>query len=224
MIRSTLLTSAVALLVATAASAAPVTIDSFANTNFQVVGAPSLGNNPQNPATTSGPTTDAIGGTRTITNTRTAPGGTANAFGKQVQSVVTGGVASVSLGALTGGFSVFSWDAGGSDLVDGTNDRIEINVIDADQDGVTYTLNIGGVDVSRTASTAGGVLSFGFSDFGGVDMTNVSAISLTIAGPIAFDTNFDLLQAVGTVPLPAAGFLTLGGLAALGAARARRKS
>ena len=84
---------------AIASQAAPVVIDDFNTTGFQVVGAPTLGGTPTNPATTSGPTADAIGGVRTITATRTFPAGTSNAFGQQVQAVVTDGEADVSLGA-----------------------------------------------------------------------------------------------------------------------------
>lgn len=222
MIRSTLLAAAAAVAFSGAASAATVVIDTFDVTNFQVVGAPTLGNNPQNPATTSGPTPEAIGGIRTITNTRTAPAGLTNAFGQQVQSTVTSGKASVSLGAATQGFSVFSWNAGGADLVDGTNDRITLEVLSTDQN-VTFTLNLGGVSVSQTALAAG-TLTFAFADFGAADLTNVGAISLLIEGPTSFDTEFDLIQAVGAVPLPAGGLLALAGLGALGAVRARRKA
>ena len=224
MIRSTLLTAAAAVAIAGSANAASVTIDSFDTTNFQVLGAPTLGTPAQNPATTSGATADAIGGIRTLTNERTDPAGTANAFGRQVSTVISGGIAAVSLGASTEGTALISWDAGGADLVDGTNDRITLDVISADL-SVNFTLSIGGVSVTESVGSSGpGTLAFNFSDFAGVDLTNVSTISLLVSGQTSFDTEFDLIQAVGEVPLPAAGLLAIAGLGALGATRARRKS
>lgn len=210
----------------TFASAATVTIDDFNNTVFQVVGAPSL-INPTNPATISGPTADAIGGVRTITNTRTSPAGTANAFGSQVQAVVTGGNASVSLGASTEGFSVFSWNAGGADLMDGTNSLLSLDVIDSDL-LVSFTFRINGV-TGLTKTTPGGpnALTFDFSDFGGVDFSSVGAISLLIEGPTSFDVTFDNVLAIGApvsaVPVPAALPLFGTGLAIMGFVGWRRK-
>lgn len=207
----------------TAATAASIVIDSFDNTNFQVVGAPTLGTVPVNPATTSGPTSDAIGGVRTITNTRTLPGGTGNAFGQQVQTIVTGGNATVSLGAGTEGFSVFSWNAGGVDLTDGgLNTRIELTVLDADL-ATNFAISVGGQMSSQTTSAAG-ILAFEFADYVGVDFSNVGAIDLTVSGLESFDTTFDLVQAVSspsTVPLPAGLPLLLAALGTLGWMRQR---
>ena len=219
-----------ALLVSLAApsflSAASITIDDFATTSAQIVSAPTLSTTPVNPNTSVFLAGSAIGGTRTITATRSTPSGTANAFGQQVQVIVSAGEASVSLGAHVEGSALFAWDAGGADLFDGTNDRVEINVVSADMAGVSYTLNLGGVSVSRSAATTGGVLSYAFADFGGVNFNDVTAISLLIEGPTAFETKFDLVQATGgqvsPVPLPASVPLLLVALGTLGVAARKR--
>lgn len=206
--------------------AAPITIDSFESTGFQVLSAPSLGGSPTNPTTDTLATTDAIGGQRTITNTRLSPTGTANAFGAQVQTVVTTGFASVDLGSNTAGTSSFSWDAGGANLVAGINNGLFVDVLSTNQPGVTFTFTIGGQGVTRTANGMGR-LDFAFVDFMGVDFTNVGAIALTIGGPAAFSTDFDnvradanrLLPNPSPVPLPAGLPFLLAGLCGLGLLR-----
>lgn len=174
--------------------AAPVSLDNFDTTRFQIIGAPSNGSPSNNPAVSSGATGDAIGGMRTITNTRTAPSGTADAVGQQVLSTVTNGTATVALGANTEGFSVFSYNAGGADLVDGTNNALTIEVLAADLSGVDYTFTIDGASSTKTAFGAS-ILQFPFADFPGTDFTSVTNITLSVTGPPSFDTAFDTLQA-----------------------------
>lgn len=229
MVKSIFCAAIAGLIAVSSANAAVVTIDDFDTTNFQVVGAPSFGNSPMNPVTASGLTVDAIGLARTITNTRTNPTGVANAFGRQVQTVVTGGQASVSLGADTQGVSEFFWNAAGADLVDGTNDRVLIDVIDTDQTGISFSLAFNGVSITRFANGPS-ELNFNFSDFVGVDFTSVGAISLAVSGPTAFDTSFDNVRAAGNltttpmapVPVPASLPLMVVGLAGLLAMRKTR--
>lgn len=227
--KTILASAALGMALTGAANAATVNIDNFDTTVFQVVGAPTLGASPQNPATTVGPTSDAIGGTRRLTATRTTPAGTANAFGQQVTMVVSDGDAKVGLGRGTEGFAEFIWEAGGADLVDGTNNAIFLDVSSADLSGITYTFDIDGISVAQEANGAG-TLEFLFSDFAGVDLENVSALSLLISGPESFDTTFDSVRAgvsnatPSPVPLPAAGFLLLGGMGALGGMRRLKRA
>lgn len=226
MIRKCLLAAAVASASAVSAHAATIIIDDFDTTNVQVVGAPTFGTPSQNPATTSGPTTDAIGGFRTITAERTGRLGTGDAFGQQVQAVVTGGSAFVSLGSGIAGSVIFSWDPGSVDLVDGTNDSIAFDVLDADLRGNTFTFSVNGGSVTQTANGPG-LVSFDFADYEGVDFSDVSTLSLFVSGPASFDVGFDNIRAqagpISAVPLPAGGLLLLSGLGGIAAINRRKK-
>lgn len=236
MIRSTL-TAVSALLVAGAAHAAPVTIDDFSTTGNNVV-APVVA--PASQTSTSGVTVaaSAFGGNRTVTAERTVPGlGTSN--GLQVEGRVdpVAETASVSLSSGAEGFVTFDWTSVSPvDFIDGTNSFMAIDVLAADQ-FITYSLSVNGV-TSSTTGVADAVahlvpsfeetLQFDFSSFAGVDFAAVTSVSLTIAlpGVSAWDTTIDgvFADGNGVIPLPAAGFLAIGGLGALGALRARRKS
>ncbi|MEC9312350.1 MAG: VPLPA-CTERM sorting domain-containing protein [Pseudomonadota bacterium] len=206
------------------AAAATITLDSFDFTNYQAVGAPSLGAIPENPATSTQAAADAIGGSRTITAVRTVPSGTTDAFGRQVQAVVTGGSATVSVAAGVQGYVMFDYNATSVDLTDGgTNGWIDLSVISADL-AVTYTVTIDGVSATKVGAT-GSTVSWAFSEFSTVDFTQVGAISLTVTGPASFDTEFDdflVRGQVGVVPLPASGLMLLAAAGGLALARRRR--
>ena len=190
------------------AAAATVSIDSF-GTN-QIVQAPGLTNTNPNSNTTSD--TGAIGGERTIYVERES--GPLNITG-----AVFGGSATVSTDSLTQGFAIFSWMPTAADLLDTSNDRVRIGVSSYDVDTV-YDLAVNGTSVQRNVTSVGN-LDFMFSEFSGVEFSNVNSISLTISGPAGFDTTFEFIEAT-TVPLPAGGLLLIGGLGALGAARRRK--
>ncbi|MEP4196109.1 MAG: VPLPA-CTERM sorting domain-containing protein [Aliishimia sp.] len=209
---------------ASATNAATINIDNFDTTGFQFAVAPTSGASPLNPATTSSPTPDAIGGARRITVERLTPAGTGNAFGQQVQAIVLGGTAAVGMGAGVTGTALFEWSPLGADLVDGTNSAIFIDILSGDT-SIDYTLDINGTSVSK-AGVSAGTLEFSFADFSGISLTNVSAISLLLSGPSKFDAEFDNIRAgIGTqtsaVPLPAGLPLLLLGIGSFAALRRR---
>ncbi|MEO1398689.1 MAG: VPLPA-CTERM sorting domain-containing protein [Pseudomonadota bacterium] len=231
------MTAAAALLVAGAANAASVTIDDF--TDFQQIGAPTQPNGMGqsfNPATNNTTLTGvSIGSVRKMDIEQTDPGNDVFVSGFQTIGVVPGGANSfMAVNNATGrnGTGTLTYLGAGAaalpstDLVDGTNQWIDINVIDADQVGIDYTLTVNGVSQTMPALQGGSLLRFNFASFAGVDFGAVTELGLFIEGPSGFDTAFNLFEAAGpaVIPVPASGLLTLGGLGALGAMRARHKA
>lgn len=227
MIRSTFLAAIAVTSTLGVAGAAPVTIDTFQTA--QSTAAPNDTTPFENPVSVTGAAPEAIGGQRTVSALRLTPDDNNSITGQQVEAIVTPGLAGVSTGFATTGYGVFLWGGASplnADLVDGTNEWIDITVLSADQSDISYTLGLDGVQVLKMASAAG-TLRFNFSEFGGVDATNISTISLLVNGPESFDTTFSFIGAdgpvtSGVVPLPAGGLLALGGMGALGALRTRR--
>lgn len=216
MIRTTLLALAASTAMVGTAFAAPVQIDSFATDHS--VSAPSGGFSTVSNTIGAG---DSIGGARTITAQRTA--GTNN-----VQAQVAVGQGLVSAGSDTEGVGTFSWGTLSdlnADLVDGTNAWIDVAVTTTDLLGATFSMMVNGISAPSQVGTTGTLLRFNFSDFAGVNFTDVDTISLSITGRPAFDAGISFIGAdgpAGVVPLPAAGFLALGGIGALAGLRRRK--
>ena len=118
---------------------------------------------------------------------------------------------------------------GGVDLTDGgTNDTILIGINSIDLSAL-FTASVNGVSGSAGVSAQGN-LNFLFSDFAGVDFSNVTSLSFTVDsnGVDDGDSSFtfigidDLQPNVSSVPLPAGALLL--GTALFGLGFARRKS
>lgn len=196
-----------------AAHAATVTIDSFGDDQGPVeatAGATVMD---------SQATASAIGGTRNISVTNFS--GSASTEGQ-----TGGGLFGFSNGFATQGSATLSYLAGSADLSDGgTNDTIVAEVLSIDL-GMAISLLIDGVTQSLIVNNTGNI-QFAFSDFAGVDFTSVDSISLTFDtnGVPAVDASIVLFGAQdlvanpvtpdpSPVPLPAAGWLLAGALAA----------
>ncbi|MEM1372852.1 MAG: VPLPA-CTERM sorting domain-containing protein [Pseudomonadota bacterium] len=169
-------------------------------------------------------TAQAIGGTRTLSVTNA--GGIGLTQGEVIMAA--GGIFAFSNDALSTGSSTLSYSLGGFDLSDGgTNDTLLANVLGIDL-GMIVSATVDGVTSSQTVASTGN-LEFAFTDFSGVDFTNVGTFSLTFDanGLNAVDATIDLIGAVGMdpspIPLPAGGVLLLTALAGVGALRRRAR-
>lgn len=212
---SILLTTAAIMAASSGAFAATVTIDNFSTdqsietvtTGVEVSG-------------TVSPASGAIGGSRTVKAIGNVIGS------RNTEADVAAGSAAISNGSGITGIVTFLWDAGGADLTDGfANTGIDLSILSTDL-SVIYKIGVNGFEVSKTISSPG-TTTFGFSEFVGVDFTNVGSISLVVSGPASFDSEFDLLAATppaATVPLPGGLGLAVGGFAALGLLRRRRSA
>ncbi|SNR32852.1 VPLPA-CTERM sorting domain-containing protein [Puniceibacterium sediminis] len=150
------------------------------------------------------------------------------------------GFLNVSNGAGTSGSGTFTWDGddsptsvntfglGGVDLSLGVNDSFAFDVISIDAPFL-FSLQLWDADSSSTAlktfqvSDAGTTQYILFSEFSGIDFTNVGAIQLILAGGNNSDIEINEFSATivppATVPLPASIPLLMVGLGALGLMR-----
>ncbi|MFC3059620.1 VPLPA-CTERM sorting domain-containing protein [Paenirhodobacter populi] len=182
------------------------------------------------------PSAVKVGGYRSlsVTNANGRTGGTS------LESA--DGYLDFSNSARTSGTGTVLWDGigstglGGVDLTDGgTNNALFLDVIFAD---ANLTLSFSVTDTAGFTSTISKTvaeslleptsLSFLFSDFSGsANFSSLNSISLILTGTTqGLDASIDTVYAASTlpaVPLPAAGWLMVGGLAALGVMK-RRKS
>lgn len=205
--------SAVAL-APVAGSAATIAIDSFDTAQLAI--------DPAGAGFTDSNTVaagEAVGGQRSITADVVT-----NAQNLPVAATlvnVANGSATVSNGAGVTGTGLFEWNAGGLDFTDGgTNAFFILDVVDVDLD-VQFDLTVDGSTVTSVSTSSAGTVLFDFADFA-ADLTSVSAISLFVSGPTAFDAEFDFIGAAA-VPLPAGGLL-LGSILLGGGFAARRKA
>lgn len=218
----TLALSAVAasLFLSGVAEAATVTIDTF--TTRQSVTAPFAGASSVSSAIAAA---EAIGGQRKITAVRTTPAAATAQTARTNVTAVGDGEALVSLAAQTHGYSVFEWSLGlPYDLIDGTNNRIDLAVLDADLPGISLTLSLDAVSVTKAVAGTG-TLSFLFSEFAGANAGAVDKILLRVNGPLDFDFAMGPIVATGdtpVVPLPATGLLLAGAMGGVAALRRRR--
>lgn len=223
MFKQTFVAAATLCAMSGAASAATIAIDTFGDSQGPVQA--------QNGGTVADSATTgfALGGSRLITVENAA--GTGLTQGEVNPGF--GGVFAFSNDALTSGSATLDYALGGVDLTDGgTNDTIVASVLQIDL-GMLVGMTIDGVSQGVTVGNTGN-LNFAFTDFAGVDFTNVNDIQLSFDanGLPAVDATIDFLGAedlianpvtsMPTVPLPAGGLLIVTALAGLGALR--RKS
>ncbi len=111
-------------------------------------------------------------------------------------------------------------------------DFFELGVLAIDLD-VTLALTVMDNDSMATVSRnniATGVATLPFSEFTGIDFSQVKSIQLVITGPVAFDTEIDILDAVaersvGTPePSTSTSLLALLGVTFLGALTGKKKN
>ena len=205
-----------------AGSAQALVIDNFDDATPQIVSAPNPGDTVS--------TANAIGGARTISNTKSGPLG--------VTSAVLGGFFSQSASALTSGTSTITWDAngaglGGVDLTDGlVGNWFAFDIQSIDQGQIDFILGVrdtnGNSDSYTLSAAAAGRQTVAFSNFAGVDFTQVDLVSLEVQGSAAADLTLDLLQTRGnrplrpsSVPEPMTALLLGGGLLGFGIRRRR---
>ncbi len=223
---SVILMAAGVSLAATSSHAANVTIDDFAGP-LQTVVAPNpvtAANPDSTPGTASG---SVVGLSRFIGAFRTSAAGSTIGFSN-------GSFAGVANSADADGFSQFVWlPLSPINLVDGTNDRLSLDVLGVTAPAgvpvsATYAFTVTdsfGMDATLSQAVSGPTtLDFSFAPFAGVDFTSVSNITLLVTGAPGFGTTFDNVRATGpaVVPLPAGGLLLLSGLVGVGLMRRRR--
>jgi len=190
-------------------------IDSFNDSTPQIVSA----NGSDTVATSS-----AIGGYRTISISKSGPLG--------ASASVISGIFAHSADALTSAISTITWDANGaglnadllaSDTLGFTGSScyecFVLDVLSIDQGNVDLTIQLsdGSNTASYTSSGVGtGLYEVMFSQFTGVDLTSIMAISLEINGAQASDMTLDFQgytgKQVSSVPLPATVWLFATGL------------
>lgn len=223
--------AALVALTAPAGMAASIMIDDF-NTFQQVADSPIL---PGITSSSTIPAGDVLGGDRTFTVSTNPSNPPLTNFGSSLTS--TGlpesrlifnnndgqqGVATVDYGIAAGG------DALGN-LIDGTNDKFFFDVLSGDLPGAFFSATV--TDIFANSFTVTELLVPGFSefqafsDFIGVDFTNVASLSFSLDsnGVDSFDGS---IGSISAVPLPASALLLLGGLggfAGLTAANRRRR-
>lgn len=218
---------------ATTASAVSIMIDDF-DTFQKVADGPVL---PVIPSSSTIAAGDVLGGFRTL-SVVTTPTGTL--LGSQLTSTGLGvpnpsalqfsnsagqtGLATVSYGVAAGGGAL-------GDLTGamGENDRFFFADVSGDLIGATFSATV--TDGSMNSATVTELLGPGFSpfqlfsDFTGVDFTDVASLTFTLnsSGVSSFDGQ---IGSISAVPLPASALLLLGGLggfAAFGSAKRRRR-
>lgn len=227
-------------LAASAATAATVTIDDFRTA--QSVSAPPANGVPSS-STINAPGAAAVGGHRTMTVSRTSGPNAVTLEVDTESQIVDFSAASRTRGTATiSWFGDSSWT--GVDLTDGgTNNAIFVRTVFADAElslvwtvtdtaghtgSLTYKLS---EDVDFDDEGTYVDFDFVFTSFSGnVDFTSIKSLSLTLSSTAAApDASFQLLYAgptddfVPVVPLPAAGWMLIGGAAALGAVGRRRR-
>lgn len=184
------------------------------------------------------PAASQVGGYRymSATNSNGRSGGTS--------LLSSDGYLDFSNAARTSGTGTLLWDGlgsvglGGVDLTDrGTNNALFLDVVFAD---ANLTLSFSVTDTHGATSTLTQTVSqtlvdptsmaFLFDDFtGSADFTSLNSISLILSGTTqGLDATIDTVYAASTlsplpaVPVPAAGWLMLGGLMALGTLKRRK--
>ncbi|MCQ8186583.1 hypothetical protein [Parvularcula maris] len=218
------------------ASAATVTIDDFATPQTVTIGA--------DMTMSEGVTGDAaslLGGVREVTLSNQ------DGLDLDLESIFNaqGAFGRFESGASANGTGIFttflleydgtndgSFDTdglGGIDLVDGTNTgfRVGANFVD----GVSeITVTVWDGDSSASASfelTASGIFTLAFSEFAGIDFTQVDALSVTALNQTAAaDFNLDFIETAPlsdiVVPVPGAALLFAGALGAYAAKRRKK--
>lgn len=126
----------------------------------------------------------------------------------QIDTATNPGVYAHSQGAGVTGFSQIDYTLGGFDLTEaGTQNAVRVELAGADLSGV-FGLIVDGVSISLTTNEAllASGLSFPafgdfvFTDFAGVDFTNVNSVSVFIDGnnQDALDASIDLISTTCT--------------------------
>jgi hypothetical protein len=211
------------------AMAAPVTIDDFATPQTVTIGA-----NMTMSEGVSGDPASLLGGVREVSLSNQ------DGLDLDLESIFN---AQGAFGRFESGASIFttflleydgsndgSFDTsglGGLDLIDGTNDgfRISANFVD----GVSeISVTVWDGDSSASASfelVASGIYTLAFSQFAGIDFTEVDALSITALNrTAAADFNLDFIETAPlsdiVVPVPGAALLFAG---ALGGYAVRRR-
>ncbi len=165
-------------------------------------------------------------GSRDISITKTGP------LDAKAQVIAPPGIFSHSADALTSATSVIDWGLNPSpqDLTEGLVDgAFVLDILSIDQGAMDLIISVNGTEVTLSGLGVG-PQTVPFADFGGVDFTNVSSLSLTIVGSESSDLTLDQFATTGNqpapppAPAPEPGILFLLGAGLLGMFGARRRS
>lgn len=169
-------------------------------------------------------------GDRTIDLTVTA--GTPTIF-TNASAVVDNGNYSHSNGSGIASTSVVSWNvSGGVDLLAGLTDaEFVLNIVSIDPNNVDFEFTVNGTTHMINGLNAG-EQTIAFSNFTGVDFSNVTQLSMTVIADTNADLTLDFFETRGNEPqqppnqppaVPEPGILFLMGAGLLGMFGARRR-
>jgi hypothetical protein len=163
------------------------------------------------------PTSDVLGGTRTITHDIQVGAGEL----RTDVNVFVPGAAAISSSSNVDGQFIFSYATTGTDL--SAENYFITKFLASDFPAtleITVVSGIGTGSASAAVPAGASIISIPFAAYSGVDFSNVLGIRVAIDGPVAHDATLDYIATA--VPLPSSAWAGSALLAALGFMKARK--